>query len=190
MLGIVLAAQITSAAVNVNVARPSVRAVETTSQLSLSAGLRCDPRGCPSAVFSLALRVDVLYRPGPRAWGIGPFLSTRTDQFAEFAPALGASLLVPISETFPLVLGVGTALRIDPVGLSVGPLERLWWGARSYNFHTSYVLSGGVFAEGRQLAFGANAGWDLVFGLDADLELLAIPFMALYTWVFRTDHRR
>ncbi|MEI8255839.1 MAG: hypothetical protein WCJ30_09215 [Deltaproteobacteria bacterium] len=188
MLGIVLAAQLASASVNPPPA--AVRAVELTSQLSLSGGLRCDQRGCPAAVFSLALRVDVLYRPGPRAWGIGPFLSTRTDNFADIAPALGASLLVPVSESLPFVLSAGGAVRVDPAGVSGGPIERVWWGARSYNFHTPYVLSLGVFAEARQLAIGANAGWDVVLGIDADLEFLAIPFMAIYTWAFRADHRR
>ncbi len=160
-----------------------------TSQLSLSGGFRCDLRGCLAGVFSLALRVDVLYQPGPRAWGIGPFVSTRTDNFADIAPALGASLLVPISETFPFVVSAGGALRVDAAGVSGGPLERVWWGVRSFNYHTPYVLSGGLFAEARQLAIGANAGWDMVFGIDADLELLAIPWMALYTWAFRRDHR-
>lgn len=169
---------------------PPPRAVETTSQLSLAGGFRCDVRGCLAPVFSIALRVDVLYHPGPRAFGIGPFLSTRSDNFRDIAPALGATLLLPISESFPIVVSAGAALRIDAAGVTAGPLERIWLGARSYNYHTPYVLSGGLFAEGRQLFLGGNdVGWDMIFGVDADLELLAIPWIMLYTWVARTDRR-
>jgi hypothetical protein len=140
-------------------------------------------------VFALALRVDVLYRPGPRAFGVGAFLSTRSDNFADIAQAAGVSILLPISETFPFVISAGGAVRYDASGVAFGPLERIEWGPRSYNYNTPYVLSGGLFAESRQFVVGGNAGYDVVFGVDGDLELLAIPWFALYTWIFRTDRR-
>ena len=185
MLGAILAAQLATTSAT----PPPPRAVETTSQLSIAGGFRCDVRGCLVPVFSLGLRVDVLYHPGPRAYGVGAFLSTRSDNFADIAPTLGASLLLPVTEAFPIVVSAGGALRIDSVGVAGGPLERVWFGARSYNFQTPYVFSGGAFVEGRQFVAGANSGWDVIFGFDGDLEILAIPWIALYTWIARTDRR-
>jgi hypothetical protein len=165
------------------------RAIEITSQLSPAGGFRCDQRGCIAPVFSLALRVDILHRPGPRAFGVGGFLSTRTDNFADISSALGVSVLLPVSPTFPLVLSAGGAGRYDAMGLSGAALERVEFGPRSYNYQFAYVLSGGLFAEARQWIVGANGGYDFVFGIDADLELMAIPFIMLYTWIARTDRR-
>ncbi len=192
MLGVALVAQLASSSPppsSVSSLPPAPRAFEITSQLSPSGGFRCDARGCIAPVFALALRVDVLYRPGPRAFGIGPFLSTRSDNFRDIASALGASLLIPISPTFPLVVSLGATGRVDADGLAGGVLERVEWGPRSYNYHTAYAFSGGLFAESRQWIVGANAGYDVVLGIDADLELLAIPWIALYTWIARTDRR-
>jgi hypothetical protein len=131
----------------------------------------------------------MLHRPGPRAIGIGGFLSTRSDNFRDISSALGVSLLLPVSPTFPIVLSAGAAGRYDEIGLAAGTLERIEWGPRSYNYQFAYVLSGGIFAEARQWIAGANTGYDFVFGIDADLELIAIPFIALYTWIARTDRR-
>jgi hypothetical protein len=165
--------------------------VEVTSQASVGGGARFDdpPRGTTGA-FTMALRADVIVgRTGPRTWGVGPFLSVRTDGFTDVAPALGVSLLLPVAEALPLVLSAGGALRIDATGVAPGALERLWWGARSYNYQSAYTLAAGIFVEARQFITESHT-IDVVGGADVDLELIALPFIALYTWIFRRDPGR
>lgn len=168
---------------------PSRRgAVEVTAQLSLGGGVRFPtPSQGATGFFSIALRADLLaLRSTPRSFGLGPYLSVRSDGFRNVCPSLGASLLVPLHDTFPLVLSAGPVACVDPLGFSLGALERIWWGARSYNYHASYVLSGGLFFEARQFT-APSGGLDLLAGADIDLEILAIPWIALYTWLFRRD---
>ena len=160
--------------------------VEVTSQISIAGGYRlaAPPRGSGS-LFSLAVRVDVLFgRAGPGSIGLGPFASTRSDNFADLATAVGASLLLPTGGTFPFVLSVGGVGRYDSTGLAFGAIERLWWGARSYNYHSTYVLSAGFFVESRQFA-DPDRTVDIIAGVDVDLEIVVIPYLLLYNWLFR-----
>jgi hypothetical protein len=87
------------------------------------------------------------------------------------------------------VLSAGGALRIDAQGVSVGALERLWWGVRSYNYHAPYSLSVGVFVEARQFP-GPQGDFDVVAGADLDLQVFALPWLMLYTWIFKRDPGR
>ena len=116
--------------------------------------------------------------------GVGPYVSARSDNFADLAPSLGASLLLPTGETFPFVLSAGIVGRYDPTGFAFGALERLWWGTRSYNHHSTYVLSAGFFVESRQFNDGDRTV-DFVGGIDIDLEIVIIPYLLLYNWLFR-----
>jgi hypothetical protein len=174
-----------------DIPHPTPRAVEVTSALSVGGGVRVSdlPPGV-TGVFSLSLRADVLFaRSSPRAFGIGPFLSVRTDNFTDIAPTVGASLLVPVTEAFPLVLSAGGAMRFDAAGFAPGVVERLFFGARSYNYQFAYTLAVGLFVESRQFVEPSHTV-DVIGGIDVDLEVFVIPFVALYTWIFRRDPGR
>ena len=161
--------------------------IEINGALSIAGGGRCaDVLPCPTAWFALALRGEVMaHRPTPRHWGIGGYLSVRTDGFVDLAPSLGLAVLAPVSETFPLVFSTGFVTRFDALGVGAGALERVWFGTRSYNYEYAYTLAAGIFLEAREWR-GASQGVDIIAGADIDFELLAIPWIGLYTWIFRS----
>ena len=154
------------------------------SDVSLGGGARFVPDG-PAGVFSLGLRADVLFGGrGPYVPRVGPFVALRTDNFSDLVPAAGVSLLLPVSSGFPLVLSAGGALDVSPASPRAGVLARLWWGGRSYNYHSVYGLTVGLWAEARYFP-DARSTADLVGGVDIDLEVFALPFILLYNWVAR-----
>jgi len=149
--------------------------VQLTSQLSVGGGVRPVPtpwRG----LFTMALRFDMLFgQENPHTFGFGPMFSVRSDNFSEISGALGFTVLFPATEAFPVVASIAAVVRGDANGVNVGALERVWIGARSYNYHSIYTLSVGVFIEGRQFPSSTMAPFDLVMGVDLDLELFALP---------------
>jgi|LNFM01.1.fsa_nt_gb hypothetical protein len=158
---------------------------EFTAQVVLGGGARFAPGLVPAGVFTLAWRADMLFgRTTPRAFGIGPAIAARIDHFADVTPSLGASLLLPITEAFPLVLTPSFALRWDGTSLAPGASGRLFWGIRSHNYHGVYALSFGLWVEARHF-FGVQNSTDIAAGIDVDLQLLAVPFVALYVELFR-----
>jgi hypothetical protein len=158
---------------------------ELTAQIVLGGGARFQQPFTPAGFFSLAWRGDILFlRDSPRALGLGPALSVRIDHFADVAPAVGASLLLPITEAFPLVFTPSAALRWDGASVAPGVSGRLFWGVRSHNYHSVYALSMGFWVEARHF-FGAQQSTDVAAGVDVDLQLLAMPFLALYVELFR-----
>jgi hypothetical protein len=155
--------------------------VEFSSGLTLAGGARfAEPARNPDAFFSLAGRADVLFgRVAQRMWAAGPYLSLRTDNFADFAPSAGLSLLIPVIEVAPIVVSAGAVTRWDAQGVfSAGALERFWWGIRSYNFQGPYGYAVGAFVEVREFGDPAHT-LDFIAGIDVDLEFLAIPFIGL-----------
>jgi len=159
---------------------------ECTAQIVLGGGARLDPSAAaPAGFFTLAWRADVLFlRDSPRAFGLGPALAVRLDHFADVVPSLGASLLVPIHEAFPVVITPSFALRWDGATWAPGASGRLFWGARSHNYHSVYTLALGVWAEARHW-FDPRGTTDVAAGIDIDLQVFAIPFVALYVELFR-----
>lgn len=86
----------------------------------------------------------------------------------------GASLLVPLTHTFPLVLSSGVLARRGdghPGFVSGGA----FFGSRSYNFHSPYGLALGFFAEGR--ARVDAQGWEALAGIQIDGMVLALPIL-------------
>jgi hypothetical protein len=130
--------------------------------------------------FQLGLHGDVLFgRAGPRDFGAGPYVELLTIGFEEVQFGGGASLLLPLTESFPLVLSAGGFLRAgDPPGVAPGLAGQLFWGSRSYNFDSDYGLAAGVVAEVRH-SFGAAQENAVVIGAQVDLAMLALPFLFL-----------
>jgi hypothetical protein len=126
--------------------------------------------------FQLGLHGDVLLgRAGNRDYGAGPYLELLTLRFKEVQFGGGASLLLPLAENFPLVLSAGGFLRAgDPYGFAPGLTGQLFWGSRSYNFDSDYVLAAGLVAQVRH-SFGAEQENAVLLGAQVDLAMLALP---------------
>jgi len=86
---------------------------------------------------------------------------------------------LPIRDDLPLVLSAGALCR-NGEGHSWAPGAEgtVFFGSRSYNFHSWYGLTFGVFAQTRWIPV-APAVADLVFGIQIDAEILAMPSMLI-----------
>jgi hypothetical protein len=56
--------------------------------------------------------------------------------------------------------------------------SELFWGSRSYNFHSRYVISGGLMAQMRY-GLGPSHETSVVLAAQVDLLLLAMPALFL-----------
>lgn len=154
--------------------------------LSLSPGFgrTLAPPEAREWLLSLGARADVLFGArSPYAVRLGPYASLRSDDFDDLGLSLGLSLALPVSHTFPLVLSAGGAVELLEGPARVGGLARVWWGARSINYHSTYGMSVGLWAEGRW--FPGDGRGDVLFGLDLDLRFLTLPAVMLYEWARR-----
>lgn len=158
---------------------------EFTAQISAGGGALFAPGQPVSGVFALGWRADMLFlRNSPRAFGLGPALAVRVDHFRDVVPSLGLSVLLPVTEAFPVVLTGAFAMRYDGTSWAPGGSARAWFGMRSHNYHSVYALCFGLWAEARVMA-QPQSTVDFVAGIDLDLQTLAIPFIALYVELFR-----
>lgn len=138
--------------------------------------------------FTLGLRTDVTFgRRTPYAPRVGPWLAFRADDFARVSLAAGALVQLPVSPTFPVVALLGAAAETAGGAPRGGAVARLWWGTRTLNYHRTYGMSFGVWAEARYFpATGAMAsGGDVVLGVDFDMAFASIPVVMLYEWIRR-----
>lgn len=131
--------------------------------------------------FVLGLKGDVMFgRDDPWDFGVGPYLELGTFAFDELQLGAGASVHLPIHETFPFVASVGPYARYgdDPFGLEPGIAAALFWGSRSYNFHDNYIMAVGL-SVGYRASFGESKASALLVNAHVDLALLGLPFVAL-----------
>ncbi len=100
--------------------------------------------------FHLGLHGDVLFgRSSTSDFGVGPYAEIMTHAFDEVQFGGGVSGLLPVLDTFPIVLSAGGYARkgSEGFGFEPGVAGELFWGARSYNFNSRYVLSGGLLTQ-------------------------------------------
>jgi hypothetical protein len=126
-------------------------------------------------------RGDVLLlrsRPGQAA--LGPYVDVATAGFHDFDLGAGAEALLPVTEDFPLVVSAG-ALARNGEGRTWAPGVEgtVFFGSRSYNFHSWYGLAIGLFAQSRWVPASPST-LDLVAGLQIDVQLLALPWIFAY----------
>ncbi len=112
---------------------------------------------------------------------IGPYLDVATAGFQSFDVGGGAEWLIPIvADELPFVLSAGGFARNGEArSWSPGLETTLFFGSRSFNFHSWYGLAVGVFAQSRWIP-ASPASLDLVFGAQLDALLLAMPFLLAY----------
>lgn len=139
----------------------------------------------PRAAFHLGARGDVLFlRRRDRDMGIGPYVEFATEAFDTLELGAGASWLVP-GWTFPFVFSAGAFERqARGQGWEPGVASSIFVGPRSYNFHSSYDLAGGLFVQARY-GLGDARQADIVLGAQIDLTLLAYPLIFAYAAVRR-----
>src|SRR5262249_22746898 len=88
---------------------------------------------------------DLLFlRRRNRDFGLGPYLEVTTAGFWDLRWGGGATVLVPVTENFPLTLSLGLVEhRLRAPALSATS----FFGARSYNFEGAYNWALGAFAN-------------------------------------------
>jgi len=91
-------------------------------------------------------------------------------------------VLLPITSTFPIVVSAAAVLDFAAATDRLGGLARLWWGTRSYNYHSAYGLTAGVWVEARYFPAIQGAG-DVIAGIDIDLEVFSLGWILLYNWI-------
>jgi hypothetical protein len=145
-----------------------------------------DMRATPYGAFHLGLRGDVLFfRERNADMALGPYAELGTVAFSSFETGGGLSWLVPASTTLPFVLSAGGYARhTGPLSWEPGLATSLFFGSRSYNFHSAYALMLGGFLQMRY-GLGDGRQADLILGLHVDLALLAWPWVYAYQSITR-----
>jgi hypothetical protein len=110
---------------------------------------------------------------------VGPYVEAATLSFHNFDVAAGGEWLLPLRDDLPLVVSGGALLRDADGKASVGIEGTVFFGSRSYNFHSWYGLAAGLFAQTRILP-GSQSTLDFVFGVQIDAELLMMPGLLLW----------
>lgn len=139
-----------------------------------------------SGAFHLGGRASVLFlRSRGADMAIGPYLDVATASFHDLDLGGGADWLIPVRDDLPLVLSAGAFTR-NGEGRSWSPgLEStVFFGSRSYNFHSWYGLAAGLFAQSRWIPSSPST-LDLVFGVQIDGELLVLPVLLIYEAIRR-----
>lgn len=127
--------------------------------------------------LDLGLRFeDVFLREGPRDFGLGPYVETRTAAFIHADYGAGLVAVLPVDPTFPLWIGAGGFARRESSSWAPGANAFVAWGSRSYNYTSSYAMAFGLVLDVR-VHRGDVPGVDTVLALSIDLEGLALPWM-------------
>jgi hypothetical protein len=138
----------------------------------------------PRLAYHLGGRFDILFlREGPRDMALGPYLDVATAAFDTFETGGGLSWLVPIDAT-AFVFSAGAFARTSSFGWEPGAAATIFWGSRSFNYHSAYNLTVGLFGQGRY-GLGNGHQADAIAGVQIDLEYLALPFLLAYEAVRR-----
>ena len=156
-------------------ARPQVTAGVTTGAALTDLRAEHSPR----LAYHLGGRLELLFlRDGPRNMAIGPYVEALTEAFDTFESGGGFSWLVPTGAA-GFVFSAGAFGRTSRYGAEPGIVGSIFWGSRSYNFHSTYAIGAGIVAQGRY-GFGEGKQADVILGLQLDLEYLALPFVFAY----------
>jgi len=166
----------------VGFAAPAHADPQATVGLTLGlAGAGIERRLWSSTAFHLGVHGDVLFGRNRNAdFGIGPYGEVLTNGFDEIQLGGGVSGLVPILDTFPLVVSLGAYGRKaeGPFGFEPGLAGELFFGSRSYNFHADYVMTAGLVAQARY-GLGPSKETSFVLAAQVDFAILTLPFVFL-----------
>jgi hypothetical protein len=173
--------------------RPAAAEPQLTTALTLGvAGHGNRSELWSSTRLTTGLRGQLLFgRDKDVAFGVGPYVEALTTaSFSDAQLGGGAALLVPIHAYLPIVVSAGGyASYRSPRGWEPGLSAELFWGSHGYNYHSIYALSAGIFAGGRY-AIGDSKEVILLAGGRLDLELIAIPFIFVWSAIRGADPTR
>lgn len=124
-----------------------------------------------------ALHGDVLFlRERGRDFGLGPSLRIGSVGFDDLRFDAGLSLLVPVFDSFPLVLEAGPQLRNLT---QAGVYASAFFGLRSFNDYGSYEMAAGLaLTAERSFATGTPSALWITARIDG--SWLALPFVFAY----------
>jgi hypothetical protein len=175
------------------IARPAAAEPQLTTALTLGLAGHGDRSALWSSTeLTTGLRGQLLLgRDKDAAFGVGPYVEALTTAtFSDAQLGGGAALLVPIHPYLPIVVSAGGyAGYRAPRGWEPGLAAELFWGSHGYNYHSVYALSAGIFAGGRY-ALGESKEVLLLAGGRLDLELIAIPFIFIWSAIRGSDPTR
>jgi hypothetical protein len=130
----------------------------------------------PRAVFQLGVWADAVFlRRRSSDMGLGAYVHFDTTAFDTVSFGGGATWLIPLGSPV-LSLSAGALGRSSGRGLEPALSTTLFFGSKSYNFHSLYGLSAGLFVQGRY-GVGRSDQADLLFGAQIDLAILALPIL-------------
>jgi hypothetical protein len=138
----------------------------------------------PRLAYYLGGRVDVLFlRERANTMALGPYLEIASTAFDTFESGGGLEWLIPAGDT-AFILSAGAFARTSRFGFEGGAAGPLFWGSRSYNYHSVYSIGAGLFLQGR---YGCGDGRlaDGVLGVLVELEYMALPFVFAYQAITR-----
>ncbi len=134
----------------------------------------------PRLAYHLGARLDLLFgREGPRDLAVGPYVEILTAAFDTLETGGGAAWLVPTGAT-AVVFSGGAFARKSRFGFEPGAAATICWGARGYNYHSTYAVGAGLFAQGRYGLGGDGRQAEAVVGVQIDLEYVVLPFVFVY----------
>lgn len=133
----------------------------------------------PKLKYHLGGRFDVLLlRERANTMALGPYVDVATAGFSTFESGGGLEWLVPAGDTAFILSGGGFA-RTSRFGFEPGVAGTLFWGSRSFNYHSIYSVGVGLFVQGRY-GLGDGRQADAIVGIQIDLEYLALPSLFFY----------
>jgi hypothetical protein len=161
-------------------------APQANAGMTIGGGIDGLRGGGTSGFFHVGGRADVLFlRERGRDMAIGPYVDIATASFTTLEAGAGVEWLLPVRDDLPFILSAGVFERRAPsFGWEPGVATTLFFGSRSYNFHSWYDLGLGVFVQGRYGLGEAKQG-EVIFGAQIDLALLAYPFIFVYEAIRR-----
>lgn len=169
------------AALLVSSSAPALAAPQFGAGLTTGAALTdLRAENAPRLAYHLGGRFDVLFlreRAGKMA--LGPYIDVATAAFDTFESGGGVEWLVPTGDA-ALIVSAGGFARTSRFGWEPGASATVFWGSRSYNYHSSYSLGVGLFLQGRYGLSGPGRQADAIAGVQIDLAYLALPFLFAY----------
>lgn len=134
----------------------------------------------PRFAYHLGGRLDVLLlRERAGTMALGPYVEVVTTAFDTFATGGGLEWLVPAGDT-AFIFSAGAFARTSRFGWEPGAVGTIFWGSRSFNYHSAYAVGAGLFAQGRTGLGGDGRQADVLFGAQVDLEYFALPAIFIY----------
>ena len=136
----------------------------------------------PRNAFHAGIRGDLLFlRSRENQMAIGPYVEVLTERFNSLDMGGGIEWILPAFPAFPFVLSAGPFVRNAEGygGYQPGVAAALFFGPRSYNFASVYGLANGIYVQTRY-GLGDAKQADLLFGIQIDLAVLALPWIFTY----------